>query len=562
MFGIWLRVHQLDERGIEGSDTVYYASLAESWAEGEPRYEIAQQNRVFRPVPLFLYSLAYRLLGFHDTTLKWVNVAADVASIFLVFLSLWIIRRDVVLALCAAATYSLLPKAIGMSRQELVHSISTTFLLLGLVLYLLSETNPGRWRPLLYLTLSGLAIGCAVSSHEELIFVSLPLLAAIVISAWVGDSNAAGWKTAGLRAALFASCLLTVSLPVVLAQVEPMSELARHRPGKTLLTPEPGHVALRLLHDGIVANGSHVLLGLFAALTLLALLRGLAKIRRVSPSMGSLAQHLPASMVLIYVGCCSVILRYYPLRVFLPLLPLVILAIFVYLAPWARGRLRAILPAALLVLIVVGNFVLYIPSRNARVVDFRGGNVSKPAVPSSDLQANWRAFRGEVYTATWPRRLYDLLRDRVSSDAKLLVTPAIAYSYPGRRVFQLKSYFGDDVVYVVDHEIPLADVVEQEKIRYVLFTSYQLDPRIGTYERYQAYRGDGRWERREPFVVGGAYGFGPGEYSLEAEWSWLLAFFESKNARLVTESHHLPDDEWLKLPPRGSYLIFELDGER
>ena len=79
---LFLRFFMISAIGISGDDTIYYLSLTRGWAE--------EQQPNFRIVIRALYSLAYRMAGPSDWTIKGLNASLDIANTLLVF---WISLR-------------------------------------------------------------------------------------------------------------------------------------------------------------------------------------------------------------------------------------------------------------------------------------------------------------------------------------------------------------------------------------------------------------------------------------------------------------------------------------
>ena len=129
--GIALRFLDLHQLGLAGSDTILYTSVAEAWASGNHIYRIVpprdppgtqggrhRGSAPYRPVLYHAYATAIKVLGFHDYSIKFLNAAADSASILLLFLACYLLSgKNAWPALAAAAVYALLPKAIESSRS-------------------------------------------------------------------------------------------------------------------------------------------------------------------------------------------------------------------------------------------------------------------------------------------------------------------------------------------------------------------------------------------------------------------------------------------------------------
>ncbi|MEM8994506.1 MAG: hypothetical protein AAGF23_06910, partial [Acidobacteriota bacterium] len=126
----WIRFVGLSERGLFGSDVVYYTNLAERWVEGDRVYSLGGRRAVYRPAVLGLFAASFEVLGVEDDSIKRLNAAVDTVNVTLVFLVVWGLAGRFWPAWTSALVYGLAPLAIFVARLELTHAISTFFMLL------------------------------------------------------------------------------------------------------------------------------------------------------------------------------------------------------------------------------------------------------------------------------------------------------------------------------------------------------------------------------------------------------------------------------------------------
>lgn len=80
---------------------------------------------------------------------------------------------------------------------------------------------------------------------------------------------------------------------------------------------------------------------------------------------------------------------------------------------------------------------------------------------------------------TYYREVYDVLKDKVNSQNKVLITPFIIYSH--RKGFQYPMYFGENARYIIEFGYgnqELNQLIQGEKIRYIYIGKSDLDKRI------------------------------------------------------------------------------------
>jgi hypothetical protein len=206
-------------------------------------------------------------------------------------------------------------------------------------------------------------------------------------------------------------------------------------------------------------------------------------------------------------------------RALLPVLPLVIIAVFysLVLALYRSGRVVSSLVVILVsVVLSLANLGAYsaLKVSNRKFSD----HWDRPAWPDLD---SWRqGYYGFLNDAaylpsyyTYWAKVHDALSGRVDEQNRVLLLPSTAIYAPGRRPLQVKAYFGDNVIYRLDHtDLSIQELVRDYRIRYIVFALGQLRR---TPTRHSRYLYDRQWA--EPEAVDLAREYGMKSYSERAE---------------------------------------------
>jgi len=529
VLAVTLRTWGLTAAGVGGNDTIYYYTLAEYWLAGDLVFRIGEGTQVFRPVLLAVNALSLGLFGHTDWAIKAAYVIIDVLNLVLLVALARTVSRSRYVAVYSAATFALLPLAIWASRQELPHTLST-FCVLAAVLSVARSLRAGARRSLRGLAVAGALFGAAALTHEELALLALPLAVFLMLD-WPG-SPGHGLRGGAARVIAFCAPLLLALLPLLFWQGAAIRELVSGAlaAGDGDFYPE---VFARFLWNVLAGSTSAVTALLAAACAALLAWREstAAPERRAGLRWGLFCLLVPAGFVALYAVFFSTIFS----RAFLPLVPLLILGIFIALdggGPGERTPLRRLGLCLLFVVMVVSNFASYSA--------FSVGNRryatawAQPVWPSGgNLGTGLREFLVDAryvpsYATHW-RSLFLALEGKVDAAHRLLVLPSTAMHSPGRRPLQTAVYFGDNAVYRLDHpELSLDELVRRFDIGWVVFTMGQQRP-VGRYWRRYLY--DRRWAPREPIDLAEMYGYG--RYSVSAEYRTLLGYLAQAGARPV-----------------------------
>ncbi|MEM6795977.1 MAG: hypothetical protein AAF725_18525 [Acidobacteriota bacterium] len=571
----WLRFHNLDQVGLDGSDTVYYTELATEWNEGRPVTRIAEAIRVYRPVVLGLYALSYDLFGFHDHAIKSLNGSLDVLNVLLVFcIGRVMTGGSWAPSLAAAACYAFLPAAVWLSRTELTHIVSATSILLTLLVFALSRRARRPWPRRLLLALAAALTGLASLTHQELVFLAAGYAIFMALDHLARERRVT--LDLGIDLAIYTAVTTLFSLDMLIFSLRyPYRHSVEDNMlswGHLLTVPEQ---FLRYVWTTVLAVTSPITLILFLACCLLSL-GLLARSLWRPPSRGASSAQasfliLPVLVFLIHQLLLAQFIKELPPRVVFPLIPMVLLT----LCCWAwrplvagLGALSAGVSMALVAALLTAAHWVSAPGVHVRF-NPQYAAAWQPLEWKVDARRVVQVTRNMLLTRRAPRIWHDLLKDRVDEDSRLLVASSLMQPFAGRRVLQVDFYFGDDAVLMIDHDEPLDALIAEKKIRYVLLTPHNVTPLFLEREKHQRYLYDGRWEW-SPLDLGASYGFAPGEYSLEKEMAHWLDFLEARGAERLYSGGmaHVsrlrqPGDLLRALTtPGASYAIFEIDPEK
>ncbi|MBW2541509.1 MAG: glycosyltransferase family 39 protein [Deltaproteobacteria bacterium] len=526
--GLAVRLHGLTLTGIGGNDTILYYSLAEQWLEGNCVFSIGDSTQVFRPVLLAFNALALVLLGHTDYAIKLANTLLDTVNILLVAALAHVFFRRRAATLACAFTYALLPIAIWSSRQELAHTCSTFLALCAYLCVWLSNECKGRRGGDVAIFLTGGFVAAATLTHEDLIFLSIPLGLVVILANRESDGRSA-WLPSIRRAAFFASLPLIAAGSILARERERIGSVVS---GPLKSDPDGGRnyfeVFGRFLWDVILGSSSAIFVGLvLAAVAYAAHLQWKNRARQSDHTLRWLGFCLLTPIV--FVALYALFFKTIFPRSFLLLMPLLLIAV-IHAFDRAIDQMSEVRRGAALLTLVAIILLSSLASYSA----FNVGNrrFSKTwAAATWPTVANFKKGFGEFafdaryrpnYATHW-RMLYEALKDRVDSRHRLLITPSTAFYSAGRRALQTDAYFGDDAVYLLDHvQESLAQVIAEKSIKTVVFTTGQNRPPPNVHARYLY---DGQWADPEPIDLAASFGFP--HYSVEQEFHAIARFLEA-----------------------------------
>jgi hypothetical protein len=487
---VFLRFFMISAIGISGDDTLYYLSLTRGWAE--------EQRPDFRIVIRALYSLTYHLAGPSDWSIKGLNASLDIANTLLVF---WISLRlggQRTLAWIITLSYVFMPRAIAFARTELLHTGSTTFLLLSCAAWVhhLADRAGSNRTP--WLVAAGVFLALSYGVHEDLILFFPGMLfcvAAVNLPRPLLPVRASRYGRVWIQSGVFAGATVLVLSPLGFWRT-----LLRHLPeldrrfgasaGGAGSVESTGEQILsisypEIFESMIVLNSTGLVAALFFGSVVAAALIALVWVGRALrheplPEIArdlKLVEFAPAILVFSYLLLYPLTSTYLFPRLFVPALPLVMMTVFVWMdrcltAVVRRPPWKDVAVVTLGILVTALNFFGYqkIPDMQATLPSDRrySYRLYAPNTLPRDLRD---IFDGSKYPISPYRRVYDALEARVNEQNRLLVTPYLISSWDGeRRGF--RHYFGDSSVYVEDCEGDLESFMRSRRIRYVVFTRF------------------------------------------------------------------------------------------
>lgn len=523
-----LRLINLTDAGLGGNDTILYYSLAEHWLAGERVYQIGNSMLVFRPVLLAFNALALELFGHTDYAIKVANALLDSLNILLVATLAWAISKRFSVVLVSAIIYAMLPMAIWAARLELPHTLSTFLCLLSYISIYFAATSTVKWRRSGSALLGGVFLAAAALTHEELLFIAAPT--ALFLFARVA-------RAMNVQQGL--QCFLTFLLfPIASAALilwnEPhaVSSLGSAATATSEFYPK---VLARYSWSGLIGSSSSVFLLAVAAAV-------------VYWAISNWRLRLPEALwdrdINYWSGFCLLVpLSYFALsaiffsaffpRLFLPLMPLVIL--FVAMASFrllAQGNsLLAIGSLTLLTTFLTTSNIAGFSSFNVANRNFSKSWASFEWPNSKNFESGYKelqiaASHRHHYMGHW-RAVYQKFEKYVDENNRILIVPSTVPYSPGRRALQTSVYFGDNVVYRIDHsDVPIEQLVADMNIRIIYYTVGQLRSPPAQLARYQY---NGTWSDTSAINLTETYQLSP--YSEKAELQQLTPFLLKAGAR-------------------------------
>ena len=186
VFLIYLRIDGIEQRGLTGHDEVYYTTIAESWSNGEPIFQVGTGPYIFRPVSFMLMAASFKLFGHNDTSIKLMNVFLSIISIvvFAAILYHLLRKRQAWFILTGTLLYTTMPVVPLMARREMTSASSSLMVLLSFLFIVLYSKADTPRRSYLYLTFCGVFVILASLTHEDFIFLLLGYALCLVAMHW------------------------------------------------------------------------------------------------------------------------------------------------------------------------------------------------------------------------------------------------------------------------------------------------------------------------------------------------------------------------------------------
>jgi hypothetical protein len=244
-----------------------------------------------------------------------------------------------------------------------------------------------------------------------------------------------------------------------------------------------------------------------------------------------------------FVALSAVFFNTFFPRGFLPLIPLLIVAVFYCVAKITEGDrniVSGMILAVLVVFIVLSNLASF-SAFNVANRRFTSAWAAPVWPTRAGLKQGYGEFMRDAkyvpsYATHW-RAIFDAFDGKVDVHHKMLLMPSTIFYAPGRRALQTDVYFGDNAVYRLDHtQQTLDEIVRDSDIKWIVLTIGQLRAAPTRFGRYLYH---GQWAESEPVDLAQAYGMD--SYSERAEFKALLRYL-----RVVGATEVFPY-------PRGSF---------
>lgn len=502
----FVRFDGITRIGITRGDSFGYLHEAKLWAfGGKPTLG---EGLFYRPGAYLPFGLALRIGGYNDYSIKVLNASADILNVMLIIAIGYLLTRKILFGLCAAVVYAFLPAPIYFARSEYVHTLSTSYVLIGCLLFVCAMTEEiGRRREWLRRVLvagAGGLTGTAASTHADLALIAPGYVACLLGAAKSG----ATWRNAGRTFFADAGAFsLGFLVPYIAGMVafSPGTVLSVLREEYSLgmrhVRSDSGTMPKALLVLTLLRHGLGLVFGKHWFMPILIVLTPVVMSSRVFKGKSdSVSAFVPPALVASYVILFALALPSFGPnhgRLFLPVAPLVILGCLY----WAYRGLDGL------------------------------GKGRAPIFVALALVLVWqhpRTTAGERNVPQPYRAVWDVLKGRVGPEQRLLIAPAAAYwSDAG---FRHELYFGPDAEYLV--ELPLegeysvdalARIVREGRFAY-LFVSNDIEPRIGD-EDLPLSAANKSWLRNEQIA-----------YNVESDLSTIQSFLTRYDAKLIAST--------------------------
>ena len=535
LIALFPRLWMIPWVGVDGSDTLYYLTLASRWVEGDFVFRVEGGIAVFRPVLISLHALALTVFGGQDWSVKALNALADTATIVLIAVT---IRRHAgagwLITSVASLLYALSPFIVMLSRMELATPISGVFVTSAFLVFLEAMRATTRRRRLGGLALAGLICGLSAGVHEELVLIAGGFCAVLGLR-W-GFHVLKIRKISGLGRLIVqlgiigASAALPALWPFFLHFTDTDAQLAVAGTRATSGIDTFEWLSRIVRYFWNASAGAYsvptVAIGVGLVVGLLSM-RALGLVRRLRT-----IEWAPPVIILSLLVPFALAFPVIFVRNFVPLTPLVIIGFAAaghrlsHFMPTASRFLQiAGCSAALAVILAshLGQMANVSETLRRNYVDtWRLGIFLQPEQIESGLQS----LKDRSYTPTFYRQVYDAVHASGAVDGQVLIAASVSSPYPGRRGFDLPFYFGDRAVFLIDEHEPVEQLIARHDIRTMIFTRFRAR------REFMAPAADGRckaacvWREGRRSSLGLPVGLTPQSYSIDEERTALMERLE------------------------------------
>lgn len=443
----FFRFYRITEVGMDGHDTFQYFDYSKRFLDGHPYLFF------YRPVAYACNAAAMWLVGSVDYAMLLSGATADLLTVLLLYILCRQIGGSVLLSTLTASLYAFSPFVLTTAVSGLLHVYGALFITLAVVLFILfaASLDKAKFRAAGYMFLTGLSVGLAAHTHEELSLVSIAFGSLSVwLFSWQKNQTIVRSLMApfiwGVNLLYSIGFLLPLAIGIRIEGLSTLIENARRVPNTRADVPS----LWQIFNDGFTAL-QKFLFDNFNAFVVVLIALGAGTIlwslsKRHDVRYGIRVRYLAVALVVpfTYWLCYSFFIRELLSRLFLPFLPLcTVVAVFgLYLALCESGARRSHTIVGIVVMLILA------------------------------FQMPWEFL---VREPTYHRQIYNVVKDFVNDDNRLL----LPIGYDGRGPmwgngigYGLRSdmYLGSRAVSLVN--LPLgktfARMVTDEKVSYVL----------------------------------------------------------------------------------------------
>ncbi|MFW9879261.1 MAG: glycosyltransferase family 39 protein [Candidatus Thorarchaeota archaeon] len=501
-FCAWVRFEGITEQGIGSGDNFRYVREAKIWVEGQP----PKFARIFyRPVSYFLHGMAIRMFGYNDYSIKMLHGIMDLISILLIFIIASILARDLWAGVASSLIYAFLPNVVYLVRAELVHVESTFFALLAFLFVILFADKTKNTVKYFLLFISGFSLGLAANTHGDLAFLAPGYVLYLFLKSYDSQSKKESFKDFLILASIFSFAFFTpYFLGLLLFGIKKvmqvlLSEISAAQFGSVHIF---GQVSKPLIFLNILY---YLIKYYFTKLFFIGIL------------------FVGAIFIMIYRKKKK---ENDPLLVYLPLILIFSQALLFscFFDGFSKGGARYLMPLLPMVIF----FITYWYNKFFKQFFGKYSLIAFIFLFLIIFLLNPKVIPGKKWFKSDYRFVYDILKDDVNLENKILIAPTSIYSFD--RGFKLDLYFGKNAFYMAHLPIKdeynlksLKELLKDMNFRYI-FLGKRIDHRFigkkfplkGIYQR---------WFRnpKDP-------------YSLKKDLEIIQAYIKSKGGLLINKN--------------------------
>lgn len=441
LLSVYVRFDRITDQGISPGDNVGYFEVATQWAEGI--YDIGYAKSYYRPAAYTFNALAIKTLGPNDYSIKIFNSLVDMLILCLIGVAAYLICGDLLPSAACILLYAFLPRIVEFSRSEMPHTLSTFFITLSLLLFLLALRKSNQPRLfLLFVSLSGLSLGLAANTHAELALLGPVYAIYILMSVYASDRSV---KAIPSILRNLGGLAIGFALPYAIGiaafggqHVKKVfeKEFLNHTTGPVYESSQPFYLGPV---DVLTKSTRWTFESALPILPLFLLASGLCLCLWLWPQgrIRELKVHIPFALIFGYAVLFPLFVGTFTDargRIFVPLIPILLISITCWYYTFLKTYFgKWSVPVFLLAFASVYPFLPNVLPR---------GDFNKPSSQ---------------------REVHDAIAEEVSDQQKLLIVPSIAGHVRG---FELDYYFASNAIFL--GQIPLSQPLSLEALEELL----------------------------------------------------------------------------------------------